>query len=220
MPFFTGSISSADPFVDVSKLEMNYLPGYAPNVIDASEPFSLVRPREQQSIIQRVGQNTQKIVSQIPLTAAMTLVFTIGVPIFLCNSVVQSIRSNRRIRLHELNRISAGLSYGTIFSKLEDIDDKIMPAPDAMPKTSTRPFEDHALSQQSPSSTWELAVSEEQRAMINNLHGIFRRFFVHIHKARHSHAAIIVRARYGSGNTFDEGKVVIKHWLAHEFHNQ
>lgn len=58
-----------------------------------------------------------------------------------------------------------------------------------------------------------LALTPEQFAMVQALDDVgFRKHRVHIHKVRHSHAAIIVR-REG----LDEGKVVASHWLNEEF---
>ncbi len=42
----------------------------------------------------------------------------------------------------------------------------------------------------------------------------WRKYPVYIHKVRHSHAAIIVRTEKPG---FDEGKIVLKHWLDEEF---
>ncbi|KAK6814195.1 putative serine esterase DUF676 [Aspergillus parasiticus SU-1] len=60
-----------------------------------------------------------------------------------------------------------------------------------------------------------LALSPAQIAIIESLNSVgFRKYPVYIHNHRHSHAAIIVRAPKPG---FDEGKVVIKHWLDTEF---
>jgi hypothetical protein len=42
----------------------------------------------------------------------------------------------------------------------------------------------------------------------------FRKYPVHIHNSSHSHAAIIVRNTRGA---FEEGKLVVAHWLKEEF---
>ncbi|KAE9979970.1 hypothetical protein EG328_000615 [Venturia inaequalis] len=56
-----------------------------------------------------------------------------------------------------------------------------------------------------------LALTPIQFAMIQSLDNVgFRKYPVWIHNARHSHAAIIRRMNKKS---FDEGKVVAKHWL-------
>ncbi|KAI4248702.1 MAG: hypothetical protein LQ352_005853 [Teloschistes flavicans] len=60
-----------------------------------------------------------------------------------------------------------------------------------------------------------LALSDEQFAMIRNLDRVgWRKYLVHIRNHRHTHAAIIVRMQKP---TFEEGKVVVRHWLDEEF---
>lgn len=61
----------------------------------------------------------------------------------------------------------------------------------------------------------KLALTDDQFAIIDSLNAVgFRKYPVYIHKHRHSHAAIIVRMRK---NGFNEGKIVVKHWLDNEF---
>lgn len=56
-----------------------------------------------------------------------------------------------------------------------------------------------------------LALTPEQFAMIDSLDNLgFTKHAVHIHKARHSHAAIIIRT---PRDAFSEGKIVSRHWL-------
>lgn len=60
-----------------------------------------------------------------------------------------------------------------------------------------------------------LALTSDQFAMIEALDNVgFRKFPVYIHNVRHSHAAMIVRS---PRKAFDEGKVVVRHWLEAEF---
>ncbi|OBT94036.1 hypothetical protein VE01_07128 [Pseudogymnoascus verrucosus] len=63
----------------------------------------------------------------------------------------------------------------------------------------------------SPKETPTLALAPEQFTIIRNLDSVgWRKYFVHIHKQRHSHAAIIVRR---DKEDFSEGFVVLRHWL-------
>jgi hypothetical protein len=55
-------------------------------------------------------RNTQTTIGRLPLLLAMIVFIPIGVVAFLINSGVQSLRSNRRIRLHE--RGLAGIQPG------------------------------------------------------------------------------------------------------------
>ena len=60
-----------------------------------------------------------------------------------------------------------------------------------------------------------LALAPEQFEMIQALDDVgFRKYPVYIHKHNHSHAAIVYRRQ---GKSYDEGKVVVKHWLSEEF---
>jgi len=60
-----------------------------------------------------------------------------------------------------------------------------------------------------------LALSPEQFAMIEALEDVgFRKYPVYIHKVTHTHAAMIVRTPRAD---FEEGKVVMKHWISEEF---
>jgi hypothetical protein len=60
-----------------------------------------------------------------------------------------------------------------------------------------------------------LALTPAQFSIIESLNSVgFRKYPVWIHNHSHSHAAIIVRmAKKG----FEEGKIVVKHWLDNEF---
>ena len=62
-----------------------------------------------------------------------------------------------------------------------------------------------------------LALSRHQFEMIANLEKLhFRKFPVFIHNDKHSHAAIIVRKPWAK--RWDEGKVVVAHWLDKAFY--
>lgn len=60
-----------------------------------------------------------------------------------------------------------------------------------------------------------LALTPDQFAMIHSLDAVgWRKYAVHIHNDRHSHAAIIVRK---NRNSLVEGYTVLRHWLDEEF---
>jgi hypothetical protein len=61
-----------------------------------------------------------------------------------------------------------------------------------------------------------LALSHQQFEMIANIDKLgFRKYPVFIHNDRHSHAAIIVRKPWAK--RWDEGRVVVAHWLDKAF---
>jgi hypothetical protein len=60
-----------------------------------------------------------------------------------------------------------------------------------------------------------LALTADQFSMIQSLDAVgWRKYAVHIHNVRHSHAAIIVRMNKES---FVEGYTVLRHWIDEEF---
>jgi hypothetical protein len=60
-----------------------------------------------------------------------------------------------------------------------------------------------------------LALTSDQFSMIDALDSVgWRKYPVHIHNDRHSHAALIVRS---NKKTFVEGYNVLRHWLEEEF---
>ncbi|PYH95116.1 DUF676-domain-containing protein [Aspergillus ellipticus CBS 707.79] len=60
-----------------------------------------------------------------------------------------------------------------------------------------------------------IALTPAQFSVIESLNSVgFRKYPVYIHNHRHSHAAIIVRVQKAG---FEEGKLVIKHWLDQVF---
>lgn len=88
--------------------------------------------------------------------------------------------------------------------------------PDSSDTVSHRSIDAHSASMDNSSSKLPtLALSADQFAIIDSLNAVgFRKHPVHIHKHRHSHAAIVVRM---PKKGFEEGKLVIKHWLDNEF---
>lgn len=111
-------------------------------------------------------------------------------------------------------------------SKSDDSSDQ---EEDSMDELAATTSHDHAHAQTSAPDTYKetpveekdlpkndsefptLALTQEQFAMIDSLNKVgFDKFPVHIQKATHSHAAIIVRT---SRVSFNDGKVVARHWL-------
>lgn len=84
-------------------------------------------------------------------------------------------------------------------------------------KSDTTPLlRRHTSTSERPSVFPTLALTPAQFAMIKALDDVgIRKYPVHIHKSSHSHAAIIVRTPRAA---FEEGKLVVKHWLENEFH--
>ena len=104
-----------------------------------------------------------------------------------------------------IEEVSVKEEHGEVGPEKALRSDDVEPAAAFRTPTSTR----------SKSEFPTLALSAEQFAMIDALDAVgFRKHPVYIHQVTHSHAAIIVRTpRKG----FEEGKVVMRHWINEEF---
>ncbi|OAL75572.1 lipase/serine esterase [Trichophyton violaceum] len=253
--YYTTAISRIDPFTQVDDLSVSYVDGYAPIVIDPDQSI-LIKPKSQSFL----GQLTYSAYSMISVFSFRLAVFTvIGFVsvIFLINAAYQTIRSEKRIRLHEQGK--SGVIYNTyrvplitngFRNAVEDMYETAnaaqkpeyisglttatnerphdmngetptpaQPLPAvATAYTATKPLQstDNNTVHKSGEATFPtLALTAAQFQIIDNLDAVgFRKYPVHIHQVRHSHAAIIVRSPRES---FKEGKIVVRHWLEKEF---
>jgi hypothetical protein len=239
VPYHTAAISQYDPYLDMTKINLSYLPSYAPIILHPAHPI--------------IPLSKPKIPS--PPTGARRWLFPIGIAIlipiwaifFVLASLYQSFFSSRRIRQHLLqNRQDQhnqpqthedeeveerGLSgavqdafedvvdNATIFSPTEDHDEFFN---DVSEETTLLDANGHANGGDSEKAIsvkrdeYRLALAEEQMAMLRGLRSLpWQTFGVHINKTMHSHAAIIRRTKWRKG--LEEGEVVIQHWLQTQF---
>lgn len=171
----------------------------------------------------------------------MVFFIPLGVVAFLINSGVQSLRSNRRIKLHEKGL--AGIQPGNyrvplltdMRGAVEDVYENLNSAQSNEYLVDGHEEEEGGHGSHSPILERAQAFSSEpnkpeksrqvdvptlalapyQFRMINALDSLgWHKYPVYIHKVNHSHAAIIVRVEKPG---FDEGRVVLRHWLDEEF---
>ena len=188
-----------------------------------------------------------KVLTNLPLWLSVSFVVPIGMLLFLLNSVVQDFRSRRRIRLHGQGETGALFGSYKVPLIIQDVRDAVEDAietahPDQDPefyrpassddesiaREDSMPVKTEALtpppepnqtgtgdSDDKERSRTVLALTPAQFVIVDSLNALgFRKYPVFIHNCRHSHAAMIVRRR---GKKFEEGKIVVKHWLDNEF---
>ncbi|KAI4952613.1 hypothetical protein J4E91_003085 [Alternaria rosae] len=235
--YYTAGISQTDPFVDPDDIKINYIPDYEDVIVDGQHPVSQKEPEEPPALSQRLVQGTWTILGRTGIVAALTVLVPIGVSAFLINSAFQSIRSQQRIRLHEEGR--SGIDYARYRIPLminavrreaegmyenanhvqsqeylsESYEHVGSASPRSKRKGESRSDVDSIQEQKEAATPTfpTLALTQEQFGMIEALDNVgFTKHPVYIHNHRHSHAAIVVRMNKTS---FNEGKVVIKHWL-------
>lgn len=245
-PYYTTYVTRLDPYADMEAINISYLKDYEPVILDPSSPVSRKVPFETPSLYTRLTSTSQTLLNRVPMFAMLTVLIPVGTVVFLINSGIQSIRSQQRIRLHEQGKAGVGLGSYRIPLIIENAQSAVEGAfgninagqsqeylPESADEISTGDEQDEATPEKTQQSHDEestaltrtstrsrsefptLALSPEQFAMIEALDNVgFRKYPVHIHQVTHSHAAIIVRT---SRKGFEEGKVVMKHWLNEEF---
>ena len=246
--YYTTAISKTDPYTDLGKLNLNYVKGYEPIILDPDEPFEQVGTQELPTVYQRLRSNGQSFIRRAPKYIALAVLIPIASVVFLVNSSIQTFRSWRRVQLHEKDQEGLFSVYHFPFMAqdvrigLEDAFENVNSAQrqDYLPEGSEELVDappSPALSRASTSADVSsieksetelvpvvserppelptLALTVSQFAMIKALDDVgFRKYPVHIQKSRHSHAAIIVRH---AKPAFDDGKVVVQHWLEKDF---
>ena len=247
VPYYTACISTVDQFANLEAIDINYLPEYAPNILDPTDPVKLKPPQTQPPLYARLAGSSQTLLTRVPLFAMLVVLIPIGTVVFLVNSGVQSVRSQQRIKLHEAGKGGIGLgSYriplmvenarSAMEGAFENINagqgQQYLPVGDSDDSdTSNSVTQDKRRAEKSRTNSTSsilkrtssrrddfptLALTPDQFAMVQALDDVgFRKHRVHIHKARHSHAAIIFRHQARKG--LEEGTVVARHWLAEEF---
>lgn len=243
-PYYTTFITRIDPYIDLSAIDIHYLEGYAPNIIDSADPVSKKPPDKQRSLLSRIGTSSRNMLTKVPLVAVMVVFIPIGSIVFLANAGVQSIRSQKRIKLHESGQAGVGLgnyripllmenarsavedTFGSMTGTLNQqylpagIDQDVDAAVESDEKGGPpgRPTAKRRRRSSALQPTFPtLKLSAEQFEMIENLNEVgWRKFAVHIHDVGHTHAAIIVRST-PLRRKFTEGKRVVSHWLDQEF---
>lgn len=230
--YYTTGIQKTDPYKNPEKLKVYYLKGWEDVILDPLNPTggpSTAEPCTTATIKER----SVRRLKQVPFVATIAVLLPIGVAAFLIGSVIETMRSTNRIKLHEAGQggldiqgyrvplLIKGIrgevehAYETLNSSqnqeylgAEGSDDNLDPAHQLTIKRERR---------MSMPSQPTLALTPEQFEMIENLDTLkWRKYPVWIHNDRHAHAAIIARM---NKKTFDEGFRVLKHFAEDEFLN-
>lgn len=244
-PYYTTAIASTDPFVDLDAVNIRYLDSYAPNILDPENPVTPKPAQDPLPFYTRLSSGSSSLLTRIPLYTALVALIPVATIAWTVNSGIQSFRSNKRIQLHEqgkgldsyripllMNGSSAQSAVSGAFRRMNSTQGH-----DYLPESEGEDEEEeaHALNGGTPEDSNvaampnlelkrttsrkadfpTLALSDEQFEMIKNLDNVgWKKYLVHIHNHGHTHAAIIVRMQKPG---FDEGKVVVRHWLDEEF---
>ncbi|CAG8949990.1 hypothetical protein HYFRA_00004322 [Hymenoscyphus fraxineus] len=235
--YYTTSISSTDPFTNLDTLDLDYLPGYEDVILDPKTSFEepeLATLSFSARLVQRIKLGLRRA----PFVVAFVAYIPIGILELVLNSTLSAIQSFRRIRRYELGcgEVDA-MSYrvplllpSSIQGAMEDVYQNVNNAQSheylfhsSFSNSNSTSFSYSSVEEEEMGGSMTgvgmggkvLALTPLQFRMIEELNRLgWRKWYVHIRKARHSHAAVIARTEKPA---FEEGKVVLRHWVEEEF---
>lgn len=105
--YYTTYITKTDPYTDLTKVRVNYAEGYEDVILDPVHPVEHIPPHswKKDTFSEKVNKNLYRI----PFMIALAIFVPIGIIAFLINSAIQTVRSSKRIALHENGE--AGIDY-------------------------------------------------------------------------------------------------------------
>jgi hypothetical protein len=234
--YYTTGITKTDPFTDLTKVRVTYLKGYEDVILDPRNPVApKLKPTEKASF-SSVSAAAMTWVRRVPFLLTLAVFVPIGIVVFLVNSAVQTIRSSKRIKLHEKGLAGVQISSYRIPLWIKEIREEVEHRYEELNSSQSQAYletetedENEGDHDADPEASRimarerrmsiptqpTLALAPYQFAMIDSLDELrWRKYPVWIHHDRHSHAAVIVRMEK---KTFDEGWIVLKHFVNEEF---
>lgn len=231
--YYTTGIQKTDPYRrNLDNIKVNYLERFEGVILD---PVNPVEPQPKLSNSTATFSSTTNAalswVRHMPFILVITVFVPVGTIAFLCNSVVQTIRSSDRRRLHETGQARLNIDGYRVPLIIKELRGEVENAYESFNSSQNQDFlatedDDYDMGPEERSvlnrerrlsvpAQPTLALTPEQFEMIRSLDSLgWRKFPVWIHHNRHSHAAIIVRMEK---KTFDEGYVVLRHFADGEF---
>jgi hypothetical protein len=236
---YTTAISKIDPYTDLSKVNVHYLPGSSDVLLDPAHPVSPAPPSDPEAALATL----QKWAKRVPFILALTLFIPLGVVAFLVNAAIQTVRSSRRVKLHESGLAGIRVEDFRVNLWIKEIREAVEHTYENLNSAQDQAYlvndddegEDEDSDGVSPASGRDILALERKQSRTATQEGGFptlalapyqfaavqaldrlrwRKYPVWIQKHRHSHAAIIVRVDKPG---FAEGWAVLRHWAEDEF---
>ncbi|KAI1808056.1 DUF676-domain-containing protein [Daldinia bambusicola] len=233
-PYYTTCISKTDPYTDLSKVKANFVEGYDNVILDPLNPVTPLVSQGDSKTMADISAGAPRNLRLTIFLATLIAFLPLGIVALIANSIIQTFRSSKRIRLHEsglagiqVKNYRSPIWMRDIRGTVEDIYETLN---NSQGESYLRASDDEHHSEQlnkadagiialerkkSHPQFPTLALAPSQFVMINELDKVgWRKYPVWIRNDNHSHAAIIVRS---DTPRFKEGLVVLRHWVTEEF---
>lgn len=230
--YYTTCIQKTDPYRNLDLVRPNFVPGRGDVLLDPQTPY-LPRPKLVEAT--SFWSTCLKYAKRIPFALTIAVFVPIGVAAFLVNSVIQNVRSSKRIRLHEQGLLGVSIEEYRVPLLIKELRGEVESAYEALNSSQGQQYlgaeddddeEDQAMNaEERQTMTRErrlsqptqptLALAPCQFDMIRNLDTLgWRKYPAWIHNTGHAHGAIIARI---DKRRYDEGFIVMGHYAEEEF---
>lgn len=218
--FYTSAVFPRDlmgPSAMKRTLEGPFLDGYSPVILQLTGsyggPNTFYFSEDQGN-----GASKTSVLGQVGQFAMAVLRVTLGFPLwffaFCCNALYQTIVSfGRQKGFHKSRRAKSTAKqwdFGSL--KLEQaLEDEVESVIERMYQSISHSADSEETTLLTNNDSTHSMLNSCQKNIIYNLNQLeWNKYPVYIRGAMHTHAAAIVRYK---SNLFDEGKVVVNHWL-------
>lgn len=242
--YYTTGISKTDPYTDLSKVKVNYLKGFEDVILDPNNPVSPL-PANHPTEKEDIGSRARVLAKSLPFFLAMGLFLPIGVVALVVTGAVQSVRSAKRIQLHEKGLAGVGdvAEYRGVPLLIKEIRNQIEDAYEELNSTQQQEYlsamsedegtpepgrksvdleEDQEAEEivalerkQSQAAQPTLALTSHQFAMISALDNLGWRKYP-VWIHNARHSHAAIIVRMDKPN-LSEGEIVLGHWVKEEF---
>ncbi|ROV89845.1 hypothetical protein VMCG_09497 [Cytospora schulzeri] len=97
--YYTTAISKTDPYTDLTKVRVNYEKGYEDVVLDRMHPVDPIPPHAWKK--DTFAEKFNKWLYRVPFILAFIILVPLALIAYFINSIIQTVRSYKRIALHE-----------------------------------------------------------------------------------------------------------------------
>jgi hypothetical protein len=200
--YYTTCITKVDSFVNLERLNIEYLEGYGEVILDPKNPVNVVTLKEREPRSNRLRRSSLSIARNLPRLVAQISYMPIDIAIVIVKSFAHSVASNRRIRRHERD-LARNYRVPLLITRIQELVaetiENVQSGQDTLGSPALADNEpipeasdSHTIKQLSPAqlsngsddvkpSFSTLALSEPQFKMIQTLDSLgWRRYPVHI----------------------------------------
>ncbi|OIW23672.1 DUF676-domain-containing protein [Coniochaeta ligniaria NRRL 30616] len=239
---YTTGITKTDPYTDLTRVKVNYVKGYEPVILDPANPVSALPYEEHKQDFQT---RARAFASNLPFVLALSVFLPIGVVALLITAAVQTVRSSKRIELHEKGLAGIDIkTYRSVPLIIKEIRNQIEDAYEELNSSQNQEYlaspsgvavggkevidsedeedapapEERKRSRGLSSASQAaptLALTEEQFGMIDGLDGLGWRKYP-VWIHKVRHSHAAIVVRSDRAS-FSEGEVVLSHWAKEEF---